>query len=193
MQEPIKREKARLRAVFNQLSQSLPEEYIKRSDRGIVENLLALEGWKRALSLFVYVSGNREPDTKAIILRALLEGKVVAVPRCLDGGIMEARIITSPNELRPGRFGILEPDGNGVVLHPRYIDLVVAPCIAADRQGYRLGYGGGYYDRYLAQVRCTTVCLCRKRLLRESLPHDALDRPVDLVITEDERINQSKA
>ncbi len=186
MQEQIKREKIRLRAQMRGLAQSLPEEYIGQSDRGIRENLLALDVWKRARSVFVYVSMNREPDTKAILRKALEEGKTVAVPRCLDDGELEARIITSPDELRRGRFGILEPDGHGVALHPRNIDLVVAPCVAADRQGYRLGHGGGYYDRYLARVGCGTVCLCRARLLQDSLPHDALDRPVEFVITEDE-------
>jgi 5-formyltetrahydrofolate cyclo-ligase len=62
------------------------------------------------------------------------------------------------------------------------------PCVAADRQGYRLGYGGGYYDRFLAGVACKTACLCRERLLQDILPHDDFDRPADIVVTEEDVI-----
>ena len=81
-------------------------------------------------------------------------------------------------------FGIPEPDGTARLLRPREINLMIVPCIAADRQGYRLGHGGGYYDRYLANTTGITVCLCRERLLQANLPHDALDRRVDIVLTE---------
>ena len=188
MDGQIQREKDRLRKIVRERTRDLPNDYIKSSDRDIRARLLALEQWERARTVFIYVSMNREPDTRIAIQKALDDGKIVTVPRCLDDGEMEARIIISLDDLRRGRFGILEPDDHWTVLHPRYIDLIVTPCVAADRQGYRLGHGGGYYDRYLAKIDCPAVCLCRERLLQTGLPHGALDRPVDMVLTEEKCI-----
>ncbi|MFH1513333.1 MAG: 5-formyltetrahydrofolate cyclo-ligase [Bacillota bacterium] len=184
MEEQIKTEKKRLRLMLRDLAQSLSDAYIERSDRGIREALLALDVWKQASTVFIYVSVGREPETRGIILAALAAGKTVAVPRCLRGGEMEARVIQSLDGLMPGPFGIPEPGAGHRLLPPQDIELAVAPCVAADRQGFRLGHGGGYYDRYLAKVHCPAVCLCRARLLQNALPHDALDRPMDRVITE---------
>jgi len=188
METPVQQEKIRLRSKLRKLAQGMSADAVVRSDRGIAETLLALDVWKRAKSVFIYISMGWEPQTRGLIQAALQAGKMVAVPRCMDGGVMEARVIDTLEGLREGRFGSLEPDAGHPLLPAEAIDLVVAPCVAADRQGYRLGHGGGYYDRYLPYVRGTVVCLCRGRLLQPVLPHEALDRPVDVVITECEVI-----
>ncbi len=175
-----------LRIAIREEIQRMPPDYIRLSDRGIRDALLALREWEWAHTVFVYVSMGREPETGEIIQAALEAGKTVAVPRCLEEGVMEARVIPSVYGLRPGRFGSLEPDETASLLDPSLIDLVVAPCLAADRHGYRLGHGGGYYDRYLAMTRGTVVCLCRDRLLQADVPHDAFDIPADIVVTEQE-------
>jgi 5-formyltetrahydrofolate cyclo-ligase len=185
MDEPLKQEKDRLRKALRDLAQSLPDAYIESSDRGIEQNVLALKQWKQARTVFIYVSIGREPRTRGLILSALADGKTVAVPRCLSNGEMEARVISSLDGLQPGPFGIPEPTASAPLLLPDAFDLIVAPCIAADRQGYRLGHGGGYYDRYLANIQCPSACLCRACLLQPELPYDAFDRPVEFVITED--------
>jgi 5-formyltetrahydrofolate cyclo-ligase len=185
MDEPLKQEKDRLRKALRDLAQSLPDVYIESSDRGIEQNVLALKQWKQARTVFIYLSIGREPRTRGLILSALADGKTVAVPRCLGNGEMEARVISSLDGLQPGPFGIPEPDHSSRLLPPQEIDLVVAPCVAADRHGYRLGHGGGYYDRYLANIQCPSVCLCRACLLQDELPYDSFDHPVGFVITED--------
>lgn len=184
MNDAVKREKDRLRKEMRIVTQRLPADYIEQSNRGIQNALLALNEWKQAQSVFVYISMGREPETRDLIQTALLEGKTVAVPRCLDRGVMEARRILSLDGLQKGRFGSLEPEASAPFVCPREMDLVVAPCVAADRKGYRLGRGGGYYDRYLAQMDYATVCLCRERLLQAELLHDAFDVPVGRVVTE---------
>lgn len=184
MREQTKREKRQLRESLRDFTQSLPDAYIAYSNRGIQDNLLALEQWKQAHAVFIYISIGREPETKGAVQAALNEGKTVAVPKSLSDGTMEARVITSLNGLRQGRFGIPEPDDTARLLPQKDIDLVVVPCVAADKQCNRLGHGKGYYDRYLAKIQCPAICLCRARLLQTVLPHDALDRPVDIVITE---------
>ncbi|MBN1778388.1 MAG: 5-formyltetrahydrofolate cyclo-ligase [Clostridiales bacterium] len=186
MDERIQREKQRLRRSLRKVAENLPEDYIARSDLDIQKNLLTLELWTHANVVFIYVSIGQEPQTRGIIRAALDAGKTVAVPRSLADGYLEARVIASLDNVKPGRFDIPEPDETTPVLPPDDIDLVIVPCIAADKQGYRLGHGGGYYDRYLAQVHCTTVCLCRERLLKTALPRDAFDIPVDIIVTERE-------
>ena len=81
MDERTQREKQRLRQALRELTNGLPEAYISRSDLGIEKNLLALEEWKQARSVFIYVSTGREPDTRGMLKTALDSGKTVAVPR----------------------------------------------------------------------------------------------------------------
>jgi 5-formyltetrahydrofolate cyclo-ligase len=190
MDERIMEEKRKLRQTLRELTDALPEDYLARSNRAIEKKVLATDTWKRAKTVFIYVSTGREPDTRGLLKAALAEGKTLAVPLTFAGGAMDARVIQSLNDLKPGRLGILEPVAEAPVLPPNQIDLIVVPCVAADRQGYRLGHGGGYYDRYLASVHCETVCLCRERLLFETLPHDARDIPLDQVVTERRRIGK---
>ncbi|HPJ01387.1 MAG TPA: 5-formyltetrahydrofolate cyclo-ligase [Candidatus Limiplasma sp.] len=184
MDERIRLEKQKLRQALRALADALPQAYLTRSDRAIEARLLSLNAWKRAKRVFIYVSMGREPDTRGLLQAALAEGKTLAVPLTFADGIMEARVIRSLSDLKPGRMGILEPTDSAPLLPPDEIDLIVVPCIAADRQGYRLGYGGGYYDRYLANTRFTKACLCREQLLQAALPHDAYDIPMTMVITE---------
>ena len=184
MDERIRLEKQKLRQALRALTDTLPQEYLAFSDRAIEARLLSLDAWKQAKRVFIYVSMGREPDTRGLLQAALTQGKTLAVPLTLADGIMEARVIRSLSDLKPGRMGILEPSDAAPVLPPDEIDLIVVPCIAADRQGYRLGYGGGYYDRYLANTHCTKACLCRERLLQEALPYDAYDIPMTMVVTE---------
>ena len=190
MDERIREEKQKLRQSLRALTDALPEDYIARSNRTIEKSVLTLDAWKQAKAVFVYVSMGREPDTHGLLQAALSQGKTLAVPLTFAGGVMDARVITSMNDLKPGRMGILEPGAGAPFLAPDQIDLIVVPCIAADLQGCRLGHGGGYYDRYLAQVRCHTVCLCREKLLQEMLPRDATDILVDWVVTERRQVGR---
>lgn len=186
MDDDLKQIKAALRKTLLEQTQALPEDYLARSDRGIANALLAFDLWKNARTVFLYVSVGKEPDTRALLRAALKAGKTVAVPRVLPGGIMEARVVFSLDDLVETYFGIPQPGARSPLLPPDALDLVIAPCIAADRQGNRLGHGGGYYDRYLVKTNCPSVCLCRARILQTALPHGALDRAVDIVITENE-------
>ena len=184
MDNRIKQEKDRLRQELRLLTRSLPDDYIEYSDREIEQKVLALDEWKQARKVCVYVSVGREPQTRGLIRAALDAGKTVAIPRTLGLGIMTAHVITSLDGLQPGPFGIPEPDGTSPMLLPETIDLMIVPCIAADRRGYRLGHGGGYYDRYLVQTRCPSVCLCRGRLLQTEIPHNSKDISIENVISE---------
>ncbi len=71
---------------------------------------------------------------------------------------------------------------------PEEIDLAIVPCVAADRRGFRLGHGGGYYDRYLGKLHCPRICLCRGRALLECVPAEEFDLRMDMILTEEEQL-----
>lgn len=156
----------------------------QRADGEITRRVLESEAYRRAACIFAYVSTTQEIDTRALLCAALAAGKTVCVPLCGAAGEMTARQIPSLDALQPGAYGIDEPDAAAPEIPPEQIDLVVVPALACDRAGYRLGYGGGYYDRFLCRTSAVRMALCAEDRLAESLPHTALDQKCHWIITE---------
>ena len=102
----------------------------------------------KADTVLLYAGTERETDTEKIIRDALKAGKNVCLPKCTGEGIMDAYRIESMDDLLPGKYGILEPVESCKMVEPGEIDFIMVPCATCNQQGYRLGYGGGYYDRY---------------------------------------------
>ena len=127
-----------------------------------------------------------EVDTFRIIERALADGKAVAVPRCVPGTRqMEFYRINSVEELAPGTFGVLEPiPGVHELLHDFSDSLCIVPALSYDWHGYRLGYGKGYYDRFLSKYEGVMIGICYSDCVQRKLPHGRFDRPVELLVTE---------
>lgn len=165
-------------------------------DRAILTHLLASPLYQTANVLFTYVSADNEVDTRRIIDHALSDGKAVCCPVVQGSGIMNARQIFAQSDLSPGFMGILEPNPNGPMVEPSHIDLVLVPCLGCDPFGSRIGYGGGYYDRYLKRVASDRqaavdrnqsphfIALCRENRLRMHLPHQPHDVPLSHCLTE---------
>ena len=161
-------------------------EYISTNDEGIYKNVISLPEYTAAGTIFIYYSIEDEPSTGKIISDALAVGKTVALPACFDGGIMEARIITDTGarELVQGKFCIPEPAENAEVLSPDKIDLIVVPALAFSKSGYRIGKGGGYYDRYLIKTNAVKVGITREQLVFAEIPVFEHDVGVDILVTE---------
>ena len=176
--------KRELRAALARVSRTWKADDLAASDRVIRERVRALPAWRQAGTVFLYVSVKTEPDTHALIEAALAEGKAVAAPRCLGAGVMEARRVESLDTLVPGAYGLPEPPADAPRIDPQTIDLAVIPCVAADRQGRRLGHGAGYYDRFLAATPAYRLCLCRGPALLDEIPAEAHDLGMDAVVTE---------
>ena len=87
-------------------------------------------------------------------------------------------------QLAPGTYGILEPVENCPLLEAEDIDFVAAPCLSCDRQGNRLGQGGGYYDRFFARYHGPAALLCREKLVSEEIPVEPHDKRFELIVTE---------
>lgn len=206
--EQISLTKKQFRTKLLAKRNTLSADYCDMSDRLIRRNLKSLPEYRRSQVIFVYVSTENEVDTRHLIAEALEEGKHVAVPRCERGkpGMMEACEIHSMSDLEPGTWGIPEPKTGCRKVEPEEIDLCVIPCISMTESGIRLGYGGGYYDRYLERIRerahAQTECsrerqdhilgrisafcaaICRQQMISDDLPAQPHDRPVDALITE---------
>ena len=178
-------DKIALRTEIKSKTVALSGEYLAESDAGILEKLLSLPEFAAAPRVFTYISIGREPDTRALVLRCAELGKAVAVPVVLGAGEMRFVPLEDGIEaLSPGVFGIPTPDANAPVLMPLPGDLMVVPALCFDGQGYRLGRGGGYYDRYLAAHSVFSVGLCREALLVNAVPRDPWDARVTCLVTE---------
>lgn len=154
----------------------------------LLQRFLELPWAAEANTLLLFYGVGIEPDTGHLLVELWRLGKRVLLPKCLPGRAMEARLVGSGDDLRPGVFGIPEPLDTCPVVDKGEIDLILVPALCYDLSCQRLGQGGGYYDRYLADYGGRTVGLCRERLLREKLPVENHDRAVDLVLTEKRRL-----
>jgi len=185
------KEKHKVRKMALKLRDQIPKHEKKSLDRAITDHLFAWDIYKNSKTLFCYVNFRSEVSTMGIIEHALREKRIVAVPKInFEKSEMRALVIDSvDNCLKPGGYGILEPDDSCPELDYTTLDLVIAPGCAFTRRGERLGYGGGYYDRFLVKQRSlnlsTIVCtLTYDRLILEKLPVKDNDIPVDYLITE---------
>lgn len=196
MQMPSSAEqKKEMRKVWKEKIANLPDAYCRQADEEIFRRAVSLPEFAQAETIFCYVGTSGEINTRPILERILAEGKHLGVPRCISKGVMNVYEITSLDELEEGHYGILEPKEGCRCMEPEEIDLAFVPCITCSRDGQRLGYGGGYYDRYLEKVRgrdgvtvpdkmFVKISLCREVLLEEMIPTEEHDQRMDRVISE---------
>lgn len=154
-------------------------------DNGILSNVLRMREYKKCTTLYIYVSTAIEVDTRSIINAALKDGKRVAVPRCIpETRNMTFHYIKDISDLTPGTFSVLEPSADMPIADDYKNSLMLVPAMTIDRFGYRLGYGKGYYDRYVAGYTGVTAGLCYMQDLKYKLMHGRFDRKLDYIITE---------
>lgn len=157
-------------------------------NESICQMALANAQYQNADTIFVYWSTNDEIDTHAIIVDAWQRGKRVCVPKCLPGHNMEPRQILSEVDLTEECFGIPEPGTHCPVVPPEEIQLCIVPALACDRLGFRLGYGGGFYDRFLLRTSAYRIVLCAQARILETIPVQTHDVRCNCIITEREVI-----
>jgi len=182
--ETVRQYKKSLRTELKNKRNQLSPEYCQEADERIRIALKNTDIYKSSRILFCYVSMEGETDTRRLISEALAEGKRVAVPRCQNHGIMEACEIKSLWDLEPGFFGILEPKKRCEQMDCDALELCVIPCLSCSKIGVRLGYGGGYYDRFLPKTRAMRIVLCREKMVCEHIPRESHDCFIDGLITE---------
>ena len=178
--------KMRMRKEAKEYRLSLSAEEKERNDRKIANKLLNLWTFRDADTLLAYMSTDIEVDTLYLIERAWELGKKVAVPRCIAGTRnMVFHYITSFDDLESGSFGVMEPIADKcptLVASDKCI--CVVPALVFDKKCFRLGYGKGYYDRFLASFSGTAVGICYDACKKDNVPHGKYDKSLDLFITE---------
>ena len=187
--DTVSLEKQRLREERLAAREVLSEQERSVLDDRITQKLLATSEYAEATTVLTYVSVSSEVSTRMFIESALRDGKTVAVPRCLPGRRLEFVAITSLDQLIAAPFGLLEPPKELPALTEEQMDasICIVPALLVDAKGYRLGYGAGFYDRFLSTYPGKKICLAyQQSLSRTTLPHTAFDIGVDLVITESE-------
>ena len=180
-------EKQRLREERLAAREALSEQERSVLDDRITQKLLATSEYVEATTVLTYVSVSSEVSTRMFIESALRDGKTVAVPRCMPGRRLEFVAITFLDQLIAAPFGLLEPPKELPALTEEQMDasICIVPALLVDTKGYRLGYGAGFYDRFLSTYPGKKICLAyQQNLSRTMLPHTAFDVAVDLVITE---------
>lgn len=190
MASTIDLEKKKLRRRVREELSALSRAELIRSDDALFVRFLALPQVEEAKTIFTFwgIPG-KEPDTSRLIGELVRRGKTVGLPRMLPGHRMEVRRFDPDRPLVKASFGISEPGEDCPLLDREDIDLVLVPAVCYDGCGYRLGFGGGYYDRWLEGFSGVKVGLCRGAVLREAVPIEAHDARVDLLLTEAESLS----
>lgn len=181
--------KNQLRQQYKKIRQQLTATEIQQHSARIAETLLQTTFWQQSHTVMLYLSFQNEVATQTIYLQGWAEGKTMLLPICsTQDGHMEMSILSSFNQLVPNRYGIDElPSQLQQIIPPQQIDLCIIPGIAFDHAGNRLGFGAGYYDRYLPRVnpQAKRIALAYECQLHHGLlPTDAHDLPMNYIITE---------
>ena len=140
--------KAELRKQVLQEMKTLSQEQKQAMDLALTERFLKHPFYQEAKTIATYLSFPHEFQTQELIEQALKDDKKVLIPKTYPKGRMEF-VVYHPQQLAKTSFGLLEPQGDLEVVEPSQIDLIHVPGLAFTTEGYRIGYGGGYYDRYL--------------------------------------------
>ena len=182
----IKEEKNRIRSLYKEKRAAISAEEKQRRDAAICKRFLSLSSYRFADTILLYSPLKNEIDTLPIALDALEKGKKIAYPRCIEGNEMVYHYITSPNQLASGKYGIFEPSPELPLFSPsdEGIALCVLPAIVYDKRGFRLGYGKGYYDRFLSSFKGTKAGLIYSDFIVDKIPVGRFDLCSDVIITE---------
>lgn len=182
----IREYKKQLRAQYKAIRKSMNADDKSSADTEILQSVLKQYKYINCETVITYVSTAIEVDTRSLITYSLKIGKKVAVPRCVPNTReMEFYYINSLDELSSGTFGVDEPCPDKSKLVSDFNNSIcIVPALSYDRYGYRLGYGGGYYDRFLSKYNGYTVGICYDSCINKKLIHGRYDRATNIVITD---------
>lgn len=183
------KEKANLRKFLLENRDAMSFDLIKIASKQVQKSLRKLDVFRQAKSIASYYPIGSEVKTQEIMQEILSEGKTLALPK-VKGDDLEFRKVTDFGNLEKAGFGIMEPkDWCSVV---EEIDLVLVPTVGVTRSGVRLGYGFGYYDRFLKKTSAKTIALTYAKQIVRHIPQAENDVKVNWIVTENDCINASK-
>ena len=174
-------DKKALRATIRAQKRAMTEDMIVEKSKKLGELLVASQAYQNAKSIYGYLPYNQEVRTVAMLEQAIRDGKRVAVPKCY-GDEMRFIWMDDLSKVEKGYAGIPEPVEDGPIADDPTA-LVLMPGLAFDPQGHRIGYGGGFYDRFLAEETAhPTLALCYDFQMLDRLETEEFDIPVDTVL-----------
>ena len=178
--------KSELRKQVLQEMKALSQEQKQAIDQALNERLLQHPFYQEAKVIATYLSFPHEFQTQELIEQALRDGKKVLIPKTYPKGRMDF-VVYDPQQLVKTSFGLLEPQGDLEVVDASQIDLIHVPGLAFTTEGYRIGYGGGYYDRYLKHFSGNTLSTVYPCQIRDFIPEDH-DIPVQEVLVDERNL-----
>ncbi len=187
MKNYIRTAKNELREHYIEKRASLSASEKALLDKKIITNIMSTVSYRFSDTLLAYCPTRGEVDITPLMIDALARGKRLALPKCESVGRMDFHFITSLDELKVGKFGILEPPANSPVFEKDSgkASLMIVPALVFDRLGFRLGYGGGYYDRYINGYSGVKAGLAYSAFVSDKpLPRGRYDVASDFVVTE---------
>ena len=184
----IRKKKNDIREKYKALRQAILPDVKVKMDEKICNTFLSLATYRYASVLLMYAPKSDEVNIFPIAERALADGKQIAFPRCKpETHDMDYHYITSLDQLKKGSYGLLEPTPELPIYDFRESKAPAAcivPALVYDKHGYRLGYGKGYYDRYLGNYSGSKVGMIYSDYIIDSLPRGRFDLNVDFIVTE---------
>ena len=178
--------KAELRKQVLQEMKAIPRQQKQFIDQTLTERLLQHPFYQEAKVIASYLSFPHEFQTQELIEQALKDGKKVLIPKTYPKGRMDF-VVYNPQQLLKTSFGLLEPQGDLEVVDASQIDLIHVPGLAFTTEGYRIGYGGGYYDRYLEHFPGHTLSTIYPCQVQQFMPENH-DIPVQEVLIDERNL-----
>lgn len=174
--------KKNLRAIYLLKRNKLDEKYREDASNSIFSKIEQLEVFKDSKTIFIYINFGSEIITTKFI-KKWISKKDILVPKIVDHNMILVKLKTF-EDLELSKFGILEPKDNNI--YSAKCDLVITSSVAYNQNGYRIGYGAGYYDKYFSKekYKCSIGVAYEDNMITEEIIWDKYDRPVDILITE---------
>lgn len=186
--QQIKFEKDKLRAELREKRKALPPYVKLAAEEKMWRIFTDLATFRFSDTVLMFAPLKYELDLTKIAETAISKGKRIAYPKCDSSNLsMTFRYVTSPSDLKEGAYGIMEPSDDAPIYLPgaaNVHDVCIIPAMTYDQFGYRIGYGKGYYDRWLPGFKGTKAGFIMTDFLSDSLPRGKFDNAVDIIITE---------
>ena len=185
----IRKHKTEIREYYLAKRRGMDTAEREEKNEKICKHMLSSATFRYADIILMFYPKPDEIDIRHIAEAALAAGKKIAFPRCNpEDHTMIVHYVSSLDELCPGSYNIMEPDASLPAFIPETAEsanvVCIVPAVVFDKKGYRIGYGGGYYDRYLAGFRGTKIGFAYRDFIVNSVPHGRFDLTVDVMITE---------
>lgn len=182
----VSNQKQELRKLYRNKRRLMHKSTKMIMDDNIYLNLLSLEAYISSEKVFIYLSKRQEVDTWKILNYSINHQKKIFVPKCNDReGGMSFYLIKSVRDLELGLYGIYEPIVSRSKISNEFCNSIcIVPGLCFDVHGYRVGYGRGFYDRFLKQFTGIKVGLCYSSCIEKQIDHEEFDQRMDVIVTD---------